>query len=390
MDAQELRNLQEAYMEVVMNEGLGGAKNQGDYEERENERQRDRDEHLRKYKSGELSFQKQKKADQAQEFLKKHPRKKGTQQEQVDTYDLMDTNLLEEVQISAQYFYEMGLNEYGVDILIEDLGLEKFVELVYDIAEEYVLTEARAGGAKIEPKLASGKPIQGKPKAASLKRLRAQKAERTKAETKASASKPSGMKASLQRQSAVAAAAKKQPKKPGILDRVAGAVNRGIERHNAAMAAAKETGKTIRKAAGKVGGVAKEVGKGASGAAKLAGHVASKGLKEGYDSRMGRGEMGEPKRTVHQKVDKEKFAKDMKLWADRNRKVTSQIKLKNKGNTYVPKKDGKDMFEHILGHLIDNGYADSNQTAIAIIENMSEEWKQSILEEKKTNSKCCS
>jgi hypothetical protein len=72
MDAQELRNLQEAYMEVVMNEGLGGAKNQGDYEERERERERVRDEHLKKYKSGELPFQKQKKADQAQEFLKKH------------------------------------------------------------------------------------------------------------------------------------------------------------------------------------------------------------------------------------------------------------------------------------------------------------------------------
>ena len=57
-------------------EGLGGAKNQGDYEENEDERQRIRDEHLRKYKSGELPFQKQKKAEKAQEFLKKHPKKK--------------------------------------------------------------------------------------------------------------------------------------------------------------------------------------------------------------------------------------------------------------------------------------------------------------------------
>jgi hypothetical protein len=59
------------------------------------------------------------------------------------------------------------------------------------------------------------------------------------------------------------------------------------------MSAAKETGKTIRKAAGKVGGVAKEVGKGASGAAKLAGHVASKGLKEAVYG----GEKKEPKDT---------------------------------------------------------------------------------------------
>jgi hypothetical protein len=224
--------------------------------------------------------------------------------------------VLEEVEIATHYFIEMGLNEEGVDILIEDLGLDEFANFVYDIAEEYVLTEARAGGVKIEPKLASGKEIQGKPKAASLKRLRAQKDARKETEAKASASKPSGMKASLQRQSAVAAAAKKQPKKPGFLDRVAGAVNRGIERHNAAMSAAKETGKTIRKAAGKVGGVAREVGKGASGAAKLAGHVARKGLSD----------------------------------------------------------------EYLMGYLIDEGYAETQEAACAILENMGEEWKQTILE----------
>lgn len=224
--------------------------------------------------------------------------------------------VLEEVEIATHYFIEMGLNEEGVDILIEDLGLDEFANFVYDIAEEYVLTEARAGGVKIEPKLASGKEIQGKPKAASLKRLRAQKEARRESEAKASASKPSGMKASLQRQSAVAAAAKKQPKKPGLLDRVAGAVNRGIERHNAAMNAAKETGKTIRKAAGKVGGVAREVGKGASGAAKLAGHVARKGLSD----------------------------------------------------------------EYLMGYLIGEGYAETQEAAYAILENMGEEWKQTILE----------
>jgi hypothetical protein len=48
--------------------------------------------------------------------------------------------LTEEVQIAAHYFYEMGLNEDGVDILIEELGVEEFAEFVYDIAEEYVLT----------------------------------------------------------------------------------------------------------------------------------------------------------------------------------------------------------------------------------------------------------
>ena len=223
----------------------------------------------------------------------------------------------EEVEIAAEYFYEMGLNEDGVDILIEDLGLEGFANFVYNIAEEYYLTEARAGGARIEPVTAKGQKFKsGKPTGKSLERLRAQKAARNDSEARASASKPSGMKASLERQSAVAAAAKKQPKKPGFLDRVAGAVRKGVERHNAAMNAAKETGKTISKVAGKVGGVAREVGKGASGTARLAGHVARKGLND----------------------------------------------------------------EYIMEYLIAEGYADTEEAAEAIMENMGEEWKQTILE----------
>ena len=227
----------------------------------------------------------------------------------------------EEVKIAAQYFYEMGLNEEGVDILIEELGDEEFAEFVYDIAEEYVLTEARAGGARIEPVTAKGQKFKsGKPTGKSLERLRAQKAARKEAESKASASKPSGMKASLQRQSAVAAAAKKQPKKPGVLDRLAGAVNRGIQRHNAANKslnkAASETGETIRNIATRVGGVARQVGKGASGTFRLAGHVARKGLSD----------------------------------------------------------------EYIMAYLIDEGYAETQDAANAIMANMSEEWRESIVE----------
>ena len=46
----------------------------------------------------------------------------------------------------------------------------------------------------------------------------------------------------------------------------------------------------------------------------------------------------------------------------------------------VPQKGGKDMFEHILEHLVAEGYADTNESALAIMANMSEEWRQSIVE----------
>ena len=52
--------------------------------------------------------------------------------------------------------------------------------------------------------------------------------------------------------------------------------------------------------------------------------------------------------------------------------------LKDRGK--VPKKGGKDMFEHILEHLVAEGFADTNESALVIMANMSEEWRQSIVE----------
>jgi hypothetical protein len=40
-----------------------------------------------------------------------------------------------------------------------------------------------------------------------------------------------------------------------------------------------------------------------------------------------------------------------------------------------------DIFDTILEHLVAEGYADTNEAALAIMANMSEEWRQSIVEE---------
>ena len=40
-----------------------------------------------------------------------------------------------------------------------------------------------------------------------------------------------------------------------------------------------------------------------------------------------------------------------------------------------------DPFDVVLGHLIDEGYADTEESALQIMANMSEEWKESIVEE---------
>jgi hypothetical protein len=39
-----------------------------------------------------------------------------------------------------------------------------------------------------------------------------------------------------------------------------------------------------------------------------------------------------------------------------------------------------DLFDVVMGHLLDEGYADTEESALAIMANMSEEWRQTIVE----------
>jgi len=96
--------------------------------------------------------------------------------------------------------------------------------------------------------------------------------------------------------------------------------------------------------------------------------------------------------SAQRKADKERgrpeaeVERDSRLMMGRFRPGASQkeraeggrevLKVRNK----VPKKGGKDMFEHILEHLVAEGYADTNEAALAIMANMSDNWKESIVE----------
>jgi hypothetical protein len=72
--------------------------------------------------------------------------------------EMVEVELTEEVNIATEYFYEQGLNEHGIDLLIEDLGIEEFVDFVNEIVEEYTLVEARTltGKKKNPQKLPKG------------------------------------------------------------------------------------------------------------------------------------------------------------------------------------------------------------------------------------------
>jgi len=69
-------------------------------------------------------------------------------------------------------------------------------------------------------------------------------------------------------------------------------------------------------------------------------------------------------------------------------KIGSDVKSGNYGGALdrAVKGAGKlfnsvDMFDIVKGHLLDEGYADTEQAALAIMANMSEQWKQSIIED---------
>jgi hypothetical protein len=142
--------------------------------------------------------------------------------EVLDVIDITEEFISEEVQIATQYFYEQGLNDYGIDILIQKLGLEEFCNYVQDLSGEYVLLEWRrgSGGAKIRGSQTSkgGKHIstlKGGAKTSAIRGTAEHKGR--KAEKETSGGKSSGMTDALKSQSekarrvAVKTAKVKQP-----------------------------------------------------------------------------------------------------------------------------------------------------------------------------------
>jgi len=59
----------------------------------------------------------------------------------VESFELNEEYLNEAVDIATEFFYNYGLNENGVDIVIEELGEQTFAEFVFELSEEYFLSE---------------------------------------------------------------------------------------------------------------------------------------------------------------------------------------------------------------------------------------------------------
>ena len=274
------------------------------------------------------------------------------------------------VEVATEYFYTYGLNEDGIDILIEKVGLDNFVEFVYDLSEDLtILTEERSakkrtGGesyADVKAKIDAKEAAKKKAKEEAQKRKESERME------------PASNGADTESK-------KEQPKsKKPIRDAIARQILAGMKRHREATQTAGrlagETGKTL----GKIASVTREAGR------RAGEHVKKHGMKSLANEETEIGITGKkiPKpRTAKQQYELEKNRRKRKHLG----KNVGGTQYSSDVNPYlnprsVREKVEPDLFDAILEHLIAEGYADTNESALAIMANMSEEWREEILDE---------
>jgi len=210
---------------------------------------------------------------------KKIPGDKPYVEKESVEYDLSEEWINASVDVSSDYFYSEGLNEEGVEMVIEEVGLDDFLEFVTDPIEE--LNEERAAR-----KAKSNAPSYEKVKAAVDKADAAKKAAKkgeysaaykkketdvtnygddkpaakSKSNTRLTATvkkKPAKKAAAPKKaatlkkvEKAVSTAKKKQPakpaSKPGIVGKIKSAVKKGVERHKKAREAGRVPEKRVK------------------------------------------------------------------------------------------------------------------------------------------------
>ena len=172
--------------------------------------------------------------------------------------ELTEEFITESVDFATEYFYKQGLNEEGVDLVIEDVGIEEFTEFVFDLQED--LNEDRP--AERDPKPQSYDKVKARIDKADAKRKSGGTREYAKgasggdpAPRKKAAKKPAVKKVETKKkvETSVASAKKKQPAKPaskeGIGSKIRTAFSAGVKRHKEATKKASGEVKKIAKTA---------------------------------------------------------------------------------------------------------------------------------------------
>ena len=223
---------------------------------------------------------------------------KKTKEVACESVDLTEEWINASIEVSADYFYAEGINEDGLDQIINEVGLEDFVDFVIDPIEE--LNEERSA-RKASVKAPSYEKVKAAVDKTDAAKKKAGKGEYSKSYAKRSGetedstdykekspakkkakpvakatvrkpkAAPKKKAATVKKvEKAVKTAKKTQPAKPtskkGLLGKVGDAVKKGVERHNKARAKGREPEKRVKE-------FAKGFKKGVSGTLKFAGKV---------------------------------------------------------------------------------------------------------------------
>lgn len=285
-------------------------------------------------------------------------------------YETESEYIPEEVDIATEYFINEGYDESDIKNLIEEIGVEQFSDLVYEIADSYELTEARRGGVRIEPVTKTGKSVgqlKGGPKTAAITRLRKEKAARKESEAKASSEKPSGLK-SFMKSTASKPESKSQSqstenKRQGIGGLIGGALRVAGERAKKDIALTRQSLDTA-KSAWQSASDTKAAQRARIGLKKGARAVEKHGHTVGAAAGKALGTAAAATLRAGKKAGQSKTGQEIK-------QRVAKVVLKN----------DVDVYNTVLSHLLDEGFADNIESAEKIMVNMSEEWVDSILDE---------
>lgn len=266
------------------------------------------------------------------------------------------------VEVATEYFYTYGLNEDGIDILIEKVGLDNFVEFVYDLSEDLTIlaeersAKKRTGGesyADVKAKIDAKEAAKKKAKEEALKRKESERME------------PASNGADTESK-------KEQPKsKKPIRDAIARQILAGMKRHREATQTAGrlagETGKTL----GKIASVTREAGR------RAGEHVKKHGLKSLANEETEIGITGK-------KIPKPGSAKKQ-YELEKKRRMKKHLGQNVGGTQYSsdvnPYLNPRSVREEVLvDYLLDEGFASDEKSAQAIANAMSEAWIGSIVE----------
>jgi hypothetical protein len=271
--------------------------------------------------------------------------------------------LTEEVEIATEYFYEIGLNEHGIDILIEELGVEEFVEWVDEIAEEYTLNEATRL-QKDDRKLKG--PKGSRPQSTTKAREKIQGG----VTMKSSEAPKSTISA---RKRATKAAAEKQPetqetpdqKKQGIAGRIGAALGAAVKRGREDIATTRRTAQTIGKAV----------------------RTGVDALNRASDSRPA----GQVRLQVKKGLKRQQKAIDTlapKVGGALGRMAANVPAIADtfRAGQKLGRALKAEEYDYILSHLLDEGYANDLHGAEVILMNMSENWALEVLDEARVES----